>query len=110
EKLYKKFRSTSNLEKQVKVYEEYTSQFGKTNTNRLRDVMLKQIAQKSLKNDLKNQFLNYASQIASPSVRANLYNNIAWGLFQKKEDLNFADSISNLSIKYVKKAVKQPGY
>jgi len=107
---YQKFRSATDLEQQIKIYENYASQFRKNNSNQLQDAMLKQIAQNSFKNDIKNQFFNYASQIASPVVQASLYNNIAWGLYEKKQDLNFADSISKQSIQYVKKAIDQPGY
>src|SRR5690606_34219766 len=95
-------------EKQITIFEAFSTKAKSKNDINLKDYMAETIAYKFLQNNDKESFLKYSAQISDKSSLGMLYNNKAWDLVLKNEDLDFASNISNKSLELVKASEKSP--
>ena len=93
-KLANTFFTEKDPDKQLKLYEEIGHSFNE----RYKDFALSTIARNLVSKRDYEGFNQYASQISNKQSKAMTYNNFAWDLVQKDENLEFAESISKQSI------------
>lgn len=107
-KILNSFFEERDLEKQITIFEAFSTKAKSKNDINLKDYMAETIAYKFLQNNDKESFLKYSAQISDKSSLGMLYNNKAWDLVLKNEDLDFASNISNKSLELVKASEKSP--
>lgn len=88
------FFKEKDPEKQLKIFEESGHTFSKQYKDFALNTIVRQLAKKR---DF-NNFSKYASQISNKQSLAGVYNNLAWDLVQKDENLEFAEKISKQTI------------
>ncbi|MBJ6369288.1 TlpA family protein disulfide reductase [Snuella sedimenti] len=93
-KLSNAFFTERDPDKQLKIFEESGHNFN----NRYKDYALSTIARNMVGKRDYEGFTKYASQISNKQSLAMTYNNFAWDLVQKDENLEFAENISKQSI------------
>lgn len=107
------FENTHNIDSMILLYNQFKQDFPvkdpKEVTARLESFMLSFIANKFASQKQYDKFIQYASQMSNGLSKANVYNNVAWDLAQKGQNLPAADSISKASLALVQQQIDTPG-
>jgi thiol-disulfide isomerase/thioredoxin len=107
-KFINSFFEEKDLEKMISIFEEFSAKAKSQSNNSIKDYMAQSIANKSLENKNKDNFFKYSEYISNKSALASYYNNMAWDLVLKNQDLDFASKISNKSLELIKNSEKSP--
>ncbi|WP_100610703.1 TlpA family protein disulfide reductase [Confluentibacter lentus] len=107
-KFLNSFFEEKDLEKMVTIFEAFSTKAKSKNDLSIKDYMAQTIANKFFENKDKDNFFKYSALISNKSNLAMLYNNTAWGLVLKNQDLDFASNISNKSLELIKESEKSP--
>lgn len=95
-----------DLDQQKKLVEEFKTTFGKD--SRHVTMMSSMLASDYSSNGDLESFTEYAEQISDASQKAGLYNNVAWNLVEKDENLDFAEETSKKSLDIVESLQRDP--
>lgn len=91
-----RFYGEGDFDKKVAIFEEYSSRY--SDMGNVGDYMIQTLARGYYdKGDL-DKFTEYADKLKTKQAKASLYNNIAWPLAEKGENLDFAAKISKESV------------
>lgn len=104
---YEKFSNEKDLDKKEVIFNEYLDKYKKSGA--VGDYMAQTLANMFYyqKNDI-DKFEQYASRISNKSARAGLYNNIAWPLAEKGENLKVAAKFSKESVELMQSLRDKP--
>lgn len=100
------FLKEKNTGKQKELLRDFRTMFG--SHSRDTDMMLGILANKYGSTGNYKAFTNYADQISDKSQKSSIYNNAAWRLAKKGENLDFADKISKESLDIMQSLENDP--
>ena len=107
------FSQLSDVDSMVAKYNSFKQNYPLTDpkgiTANIESFMLSKIANAYAAKKQYGPFMQFAGQIRNNSSKAGLFNNVAWSLAQKGQDLPFADSISKSSLDLVQQEINNPG-
>ncbi|MBU3821163.1 TlpA family protein disulfide reductase [Flavobacteriaceae bacterium XHP0103] len=102
------FYEEKDLNKKITIFEEFSAKAKSKKDASLKDYMANVIANEYTKKKDYEGFFKYSNQISNKSNLASMYNNMAWNMALKDENLDFASEISKKSLDLVKKGEKSP--
>ena len=108
---YSRFRAAEDLAKKEELLTEFSQKYGKEGES-LRNYMIGNIAGTYADDADYEKFMATAEQISDRTSRASLYNNTAWSLAEKGENLEEAAALSKQSLELIKEsgAAQKPDY
>ena len=98
-----KFSKAENLAKKEEIFDEFKEKYNDLDGN-LANYMLRSLAQAYEDKGNMEMFDKYANMIEDKSTRAGMFNNIAWPLAEKGENLDFAAKTSKKSLELIKES------
>lgn len=101
-----KFFEEKDIDQQKKLVDQFKTSFGKDAGDM--GMMQSMLASNYSSNGDLEGFTEYAEQISDAFQKAGLYNNVAWGLVEKGENLDFAEETSKKSLDIVESLQKEP--
>jgi len=107
-KFINSFFQEKDLNKMVSLFEAFSAKAKSKNDINSKEYMARVIANKFFENKDFDGFFKYSNQISHKPSLAMFYNNLAWGLVQKNENLDFASKISKESLELIKVSEKNP--
>ena len=100
---YNRFQSAESLAQKEELLAEFNKKFGEEGEN-IRNYMIGNIAGTYAEEADYEQFMSTAEKIAFKPQRASLYNNIAWSLAEKGENLEKAAALSAQSLELIRES------
>ncbi len=102
------FFQEKDLNKKISLFDEFSAKAKSKNEESLKEYMAREIANQSFNNKDFDDFFKYSNLISNKSSLAMFYNNLAWSLVLKDENLDFASKISKQSLDLIKEEEKSP--
>src|SRR5690606_5472604 len=105
--LFQKFYQAQDMNEKEIFFSEYNEKFGSNRGGFSRDFMLNELANYFANNNDWERFNKYSTLINNKNYKADTFNDLAWNLAEKGEDLEKAEELSKHSLELLQKITNE---